>query len=201
MAGAAWRRYRSWKLWIQAAVGLVIFSVLLSPFTSKETDTEIAADATTTEPPSTTTEPVSTTPTTEASPARELENLLLKKLGKSNRKVRRVKVTGAEPGLPIVLRWAIDESLTEGYTKDKGRRETVEILGVIRAFKGVDWIGARLEGTYSMVDKLGNSSEDRVFLGEYSRDTIERINFEGFDFKNAWEITDEEPFIHPAFQY
>lgn len=123
-------------------------------------------------------------------------------MGKSNREgVDRLTHVAANPGAEIVLTWAIDENITAGLTKDTARRETVDILEVIRSFKGVDWTGARLEGTHALVDELGNASEERVFFGSYSRDTIERINFDGFNMKNAWEITDEEPFVHPAFEY
>jgi hypothetical protein len=55
-------------------------------------------------------------------------------------------------------------------------------------------------GTFPLVDQLGNSSEERVVLATYPAELVGAINFEGFDFKNAFELTDDV-FVHPAFQY
>ena len=134
-------------------------------------------------------------------PAKQLEAALLKKISRSNREgVQRLQVHAANSGLEIVLTWAISESLTSNLTKDGARLDTTEILKVIRSFTAVDYIGARIEGTYSLVDKFGNVTEERVFHGTYSKATIQRINFSNFNFKNVWDITDAPAFIHPAFR-
>ena len=59
--------------------------------------------------------------------------------------------------------------------------------------------GATFEGTYSLVDQLGNESEERVVLARYDGPTIKAINFDNFVFSDVYEIT-ESVTVHPAFQ-
>lgn len=58
-----------------------------------------------------------------------------------------------------------------------------------------------LEGTYALVDQLGNASEERVVFARYPADIVNRINFDNFDFTNVFEVAEGDPFIHPAFRY
>lgn len=199
----AWGRFRGWPIWAQALVALFLIGLVVSPFTSDSEKADRATPVTTTGATATTA-PAASTPSTTASttadPASALQASLAKELGKSNRdSVKRVEVKSADP--EVVVKWAINENVTDGLTKNQARRETVQILKVIRDFKRVDWTNVTLVGTYSLVDKLGNASEDRVFLGNYSRATVDSINFDGFDFKNAWEIAEAPRSVHPSFAY
>lgn len=74
----AWRKYRSWPLWVQIVIGIAVLSILAAPFTSSEDEPQTVAseDTTTTttqveDDETTTTEPETTTteePTTTTAP-------------------------------------------------------------------------------------------------------------------------------------
>ncbi len=111
----------------------------------------------------------------------------------------RVSELTAEPALRVIVKWAINENLSEGLTKDGARLDGTKILQAIRDAKP-DYDGVFLEGTYPLVDRFGNTSEETVVRASYSRATIERINFRNFSFKNVYEIADSAQ-IHPSFRY
>lgn len=196
----------------QVVIAVLLVSALAAPFSQDQdksrrsaSDTEetttSSRETTTTEAASgTTAAPVATTRPQD--PTKAVQDSLLKAIGKSNRKgVDRLVVQSANPGLDVVVTWAINENLSDGITKDGSRLETMKMLKWFKEnYKG-DYQGVRLEGTYSLQDRFGNATEDRVFLGTYSKATVRRINYDSVSFKTLWELTDTTPFIHPAFRY
>ncbi|MDZ7733974.1 MAG: hypothetical protein U5R31_13700 [Acidimicrobiia bacterium] len=182
--------------------------IALAAILGSDDEDETAETTTTAEPTTTTSEPATTTEqsttapsTTEPPPSllEVIEEAVGDTLGDSNRDVERFSVTIDEASGSIVVTWAIDENLTEGLTKDTARREGRDILKAIRD-SDAEYEIVTLEGTFSLVDQLGNAEEERVVFARYPRDLIEDINFENFDFKNTFEIVDGA-FIHPAFVY
>lgn len=212
-----WAKFRSWPLWVQILVGFLALSVVVGPFveedepdaettaaedttterqtTSSERSTTTERETTTTEEPTTTEAP--TTTTTEP-PAETIAQAVDDALGDSNRDVDRLAPITLVDG-HVSIRWAINDNLTEGLIKDGARIDAVEILQALHD-TGIAYATVTLEGTFPLVDQLGNSSEERVVLVTYPAELVDQINFEGFDFKNAFEITDDV-FVHPAFQY
>ena len=172
--------------------------------TERPTTTTEVRTTTTAKPTTTTAEPTTTArPTTTTAGPTQAEIIygkVKKALGKGNRDAdRRLSPVTAEPGQRVVIKWAINENLTEGLTKDTARKEAVDILKAIRDAEP-DYNGVVLEGTYSLEDQFGNTSEDRVVIADYDRTTVERINFDNFRFKNVYEIA-QSATIHPAFVY
>ncbi|MEK5323317.1 hypothetical protein [Aeribacillus sp. FSL M8-0254] len=53
--------------------------------------------------------------------------------------------------------------------------------------------------TYSLVDNYGNESEDIVIKAGFNRETVDKINFDKFDFNKIPEVADEY-WSHPAVQ-
>ena len=53
--------------------------------------------------------------------------------------------------------------------------------------------------TYSLVDNYGNESEDIVIKARFNRETVDKINFDKFDFNKIPEVADEY-WSHPAVQ-
>jgi hypothetical protein len=100
-----------------------------------------------------------------------------------------------------VIKWAIDENLTEGLTKKGAMKDVTDMLEVVQGLQkdGMPLKGATFEGTYTLVDQLGNESEDRVVLARYDGTTIKGINFDNFLFTDVYGIA-ESITIHPAFQ-
>lgn len=216
-----WSRYRKLEVKWQIGIGVLVFLVLVGLFIDEEPAQESSSSPTTTPNRRTvttekevtttssmaapTTAPTTAAPTTTTSrpdPGKALQASLLKALGRSNREgVTRVLVHSANPGLEIVLTWAINENLSEGMTKDGSRLETKKMLEWIKDNYTGDYTAVRMEGTYSLQDEYGNASEDRVFLGTYSRETVRKINYDSVNFKRLWDLTDGSTFVHPAFQY
>jgi hypothetical protein len=215
--GLAWLLWRTPRLTTKtkvvitaAAVAVLAITGAVSPDESSRRDSALAGsiadrgsgEPSTTAKPTTASTAKPATTTTTASPERELQARVSKALGASNRKHSpRVTVSFPTPGERVILTWAINENLTEGLTKDTARLEAIKILQAIDKL-GVDYSGAVLEGTYPLVDKLGNAAEETVVRASYDRATIDRINFENFLFKHVFDPdVASSAAIHPAFQY
>lgn len=126
-------------------------------------------------------------------------------IGKSNRGApTRAAVSwniGSDGENELVVRWAINENLTEGLTKDTARIEAAKILEAVRD-SGISYDRVLLDGTYPLVDRYGNESEERVVLATYDRATVERINFDGVPTHGVFELSRTDwLFVHPAFRY
>lgn len=166
----------------------------------RSTTTEEAVRSTTTEAPTTTTSTEAPTTTVPATPEERLNEEALNALGEGNRDVPRVAQVSNVEGT-VEIRWAINDNLTEGFTKDGARRDGVDILTAVRA-SGIDATTVRLVGTFSLQDQFGNVSEDEVVRATYTTATLERFNFENFDAKQAYEPSvADEVWVHPAFVY
>jgi hypothetical protein len=138
-----------------------------------------------------------------ATPAVDLQALLLAELGESNRDVSRISDFSISADL-IEIEWAINDNLTEGFIKTGARIDVADMLKVIRE-SGVPVSTVRLVGTFSMVDSFGNASEMPVERLTFSAETIEKINWSDRGYVNnvlhqyVHEIADELD-LHPAFQ-
>jgi len=158
------------------------------------------SDAQNTEKVTTAKEPATTTTSKPISANQKLSDSIKKALGKSNRGIKtRVKVTGPENGGDITVTWAINDNLTEGLIKDAARIEARDILEEVAKSK-VDYKFVNLNGTFELVDQLGNAAETEVVNTIYSKEIVDKINFENFNFKNVFDI-DPTAFIHPTFEY
>ena len=131
---------------------------------------------------------------------KKLNDAIKKTIGKNSRGIKNnIQVLGPEAGGDISITWAIDESLTEGLTKDEARIEATDILKAIVKSK-IKYTSVQLIGTYELVDKLGNTKESNVVIVNYTKELVDSINFKNFSFKNVFNI-DTTAYIHPAFQY
>jgi hypothetical protein len=55
-------------------------------------------------------------------------------------------------------------------------------------------------GTADLVDQYGNNKTEQVVALIYTRATLNKINWNGIDFHDMWNIADSAV-VHPAFQY
>lgn len=166
----------------------------------ESTTTAVEETTTATEAPTTTQAPT-TTVTEPPTQAELIEDAVADALGESNRDYEPRFTVTANPGLDIIVTWAISSNLTDGMTKDGARLEAVDILKAVREV-ATDYSGVRVEGTYPLVDQFGNSSEKRVVLASYSAETLSRFNWDQFNYKNIFEPNvADDVYLHPAFQY
>jgi len=178
-----------------------------APATTVQATTTIApvttAAPTTTAPATTLQGTTTAAPTTAKPQPIPLRQVVGNALGSSNRgKNPRPDQWDAPFGHTIILRWAIDDNLTEGLVKSGARLEVVKILKAIRSHP--DWTtkkypGVTMSGTFTLVNDLGEESEDVVIRAHYDRATINRMNFDNIDFHRILNVADPV-FIHPTFQ-
>ena len=143
--------------------------------------------------------PATVPPPPPPSPQDVLKAKLNKALGPTNRSVPRFASIDAQTGGPITVKWAIDENITNGLTKDTARIEAKDLLKAIRD-SGFDYSHVTLIGTFPLQDVYGNAQEETVVTAGYDEATVNRINFDNIDSKNMFTIADSESVV-PAFQY
>lgn len=149
-------------------------------------------------PPTEIPEPTATAPPTATlEPIQALHNALADAIGGSNRDADpRLEVTDFDGTVEVI--WTINDNLTDGMIKGGAR---LDIRNMLEVMAGTDYPYSNIifRGTFPLVDNFGNSSEETVVTAEYSRETVERINFSNFLTDNVYTIADDV-FIHAAFQ-
>lgn len=188
-------------------LGCCVLSVIASMFTDGEGKAEdVAAEsqeideptATATEAPAPTEtpEPTATVPPTDTpeptvvlSPEDELLQSLNEVLGDSNRGFEPKWTFNDEDGSAFV-NWAIDDNMTENMIRDGAKLDIYEMLEQF-SDTAYPYTDVAFRGTFGLVDQFGNVSEQAVVVVKYQRETVERINFDGFLFDNVYEIADE----------
>ena len=95
------------------------------------------------------------------------------------------------------MQWAINDNLTSGMIAGSARLDIRNMLEVI-ADSQEPYTSVLFRGTFSLVDQLGNASEDTVVEATFTKSVIDRINFENFLTDNVYAIA-EETNIHREF--
>lgn len=163
-------------------------------------------------PPSPTPLPVEPTPTATPEPTPEptataapvtpedaLRDNLSQALGETANRDDLPKVDSVSISLDVItIRWAIDDGFSNAGIRTGAQIDIKEILQVV-AESGLPYAILNLEGTFSLVDALGNSSEAVVVWATYEPETISQINWPNFLHKNVYEIATTHKF-HPAFE-
>lgn len=207
---------RGWaKLAILTGLLLIIFACLrLAGRTSNSPSAEISNNTATpsllppTSPPSpmATTQPTETPEPTEtlvptpSDPAEQLLYNIEHALGDNNRDVPRIGEYwfNADSGL-IYVQFAIDDNLGIRMIRTGARIDTLTILEEVSQ-TSLDYSGVDVLGTFELVDQYGNTSESIVTSLYYTRETVERINFDNMLFENVYEIADNVGMIHLEFR-
>ena len=130
---------------------------------------------------------------TERTPEQLLRSEIISELGTSNRDVDRLQdLTYSDSNVRV--RWAINDNLTQGWRTAGARGDAQEILRVI-AESGLLYQTVELEGTFSLVDVYGNSEESVVIQAEYTKATLDLVNWDSFRQRNVFLIA-ERSTIH-----
>lgn len=144
--------------------------------------------------PSATPEP----PTAPPSFADQVRAAVSGALSKGNRDLERISTIEAEENGRIYVQWTINDNLTEGFIKNGAQLDIKNILKGLHD-SGVSYQRVVFEGSFPLVDTLGNSKEAIVVHAEYPRKTVDAINWGNFLTKNTYVIA-EKVAIHPAFR-
>ncbi len=201
---------QKWWFWVALAVvvAALLFagcSIVIGAANMTTTTTEQAAPAyapteTTQSDTPTTTKPLSAQEQLTA----EVTNAVGKALGDSNRDMpARPDLVHATRGEEVFVGWPVNESLTEGTTKDEARIETMNVLKAVRGTKA--WTIGKykaitVRGTYPLVNDYGEQSEETVFNLTFNRATVNRFVFDNLDTHKVF-LHASSGKVHPAFQY
>ena len=132
----------------------------------------------------------------EAASATSFQTQIGSALGSSNRDVQRVSAARLQ-GERLFVQWAINDNLMSGMIARSARLDIRNMLEVI-ADSQEPYTSVLFRGTFSLVDQLGNASEDTVVEATFTKSVIDRINFENFLTDNVYAIA-EETNIHREF--
>lgn len=139
--------------------------------------------------PTTTTRPTETpqpTPAAPLSPEDQLQVDIENVLNKSNRDVPRITEISSSTGV-INIKFTINDNLSEDMIKSGAKMDIADILKAV-AQNGVEYNLINIEGTFSMIDQLGNSEEKTVAWATYDSATVSQINWDNFQWKNVYNI-------------
>ncbi|MEW5871454.1 MAG: tetratricopeptide repeat protein [Chloroflexota bacterium] len=138
-------------------------------------------------------------PTATLEPREALQAEVEEVLGSGNRGIPRLtKLTFDDSDNSILVNWAIDDNFTEKLIKYGAKLDATKILRTI-AESGIDYSYVILTGSFSMVDKFGNTSEDNVVNLTFYKTTVDRINWDNFLGGDIYSIADYAT-IWVAFQ-
>jgi hypothetical protein len=112
-----------------------------------------------------------------------------------------ITVAPGPDGDIVTAKFKVSDNFTKGLIKDGARINTVDILKYVQAaypnLAEVDVIAVA-----DMVDVYGRTSVDQVATLTYSRATLDKIDWNNFDFKNIWNVPIAFPvWVHRDLQY
>lgn len=138
-------------------------------------------------------------PTALSDPRAALRHSIEETLGKGNRGVPRITEVNFNDPEPkaIIVRWAINDSLTEGFIISGAQHDATNILKAIDD-SGIDYSYVILSGSFPLVDTYGKTEEKNVVNLTFNKSTTERIEWEGFNSDNIYYIADEA-YVHTLF--
>ncbi|MDQ0414573.1 DUF308 domain-containing protein [Mesobacillus stamsii] len=136
----------------------------------------------------------------QETPDYKLKQAVTKALGKeSNREGDKItKLTFDQETGNILVNFKGDENFTENMTITGVQLDIKDTLKAIKT-TGVAFNNINIVVSYSMVDQYGNAEESKVIDLDYSKDTIDKINFDNFNTDNIYTVSDIVNFVHQAF--
>lgn len=162
------------------------------PPTQTLTPTETPLPTATIDQAITTLTPTNTpAPTATFDPHADFKSDVTEILGKGNRDVPRITAINfddPEPGA-IFINWALNDNLTVNMTGYGARSEASKILQALHD-RGVEYRYIVLSGSFAMVDKFGNTTEDNIFNLTFNKSTVDKINWNNFLVDNVDDIAD-----------
>jgi hypothetical protein len=147
------------------------------------------------EPP-TPTPPPTDTPTPE-SPETKARRIVEEALGSGNRDIERITAFAMSEA-EIYVAWTINDNLTGNMIVDGAKLDIVDVAEALDK-SGLLTGSLRMEGSFPMVDVYGNAEEMIVVKIDLSQETLNKINWDGFDFNKIYIVADTA-WVHPGFE-
>jgi len=128
-------------------------------------------------------------PTAALSALDALKEAISATLGDGNRNVRRLNSLTMDDIDGISVQFAINDNLNEDLIRLGARRDVFRILELVHDSR-IGYSSVGIVGTFPMKDSYGNVTEGKVVSLLYKKATIDKINWDGFDYDNMFEIAD-----------
>ena len=144
----------------------------------------------------------STSTVTPTTPEGAINAIIKKELDVSNRegveKIAGIDIVNAGYGYNIDIHFAIDDNLSESFIKGSAQMDAFDTMKTLYTSDiDIQWVD--MYGTFSMVDKYGNTSEIEVLHARLGRDAANKINWENMNREGLFDILDFLEW-HPAFR-
>ena len=207
-----WSKFRGWfgrrskigKLLVLICL-LFLCAAIGSLFDTEEGEggAEIAVASTplsTWTPSPTRTRRPTVTATATLSPQAHLEAIIAKALGASNREVDRgvsVDIIPTDKGNEVYVEWNINDNFSDASILRGALRDVLDIGEALKK-SGLRITTLDLVGSFVMVDKYGNHSEDPVLTVTFEAETLSKINWDGMLIENVPNVADHI-WVHAAF--
>jgi hypothetical protein len=98
----------------------------------------------------------------------------------------------------IYVAWTINDNLTGNMIVDGAKLDIVDVAEALDK-SGLLTGSLRMEGSFPMVDVYGNAEEMIVVKIDLSQETLNKINWDGFDFNKIYIVADTA-WVHPGFE-
>jgi tetratricopeptide (TPR) repeat protein len=161
----------------------------------------VAAIAINTPAPSQSTAPTLQANNTSLEPIEQLKILVADALGTSNREVPRLSdVSWDSSRSEIAVTFAAQDNLSEDMIKRGVQMDIVNILRTIQTSNtSLQYKSIVAVATFSLVDVYGNSKESNIVIATYTRENLNKINWDNFLTDDIYLIANQDSlFIHPA---
>jgi len=143
------------------------------------------------------------TPSITLEPIEQLKYDVAEVLGESNRDVPRLSnFRLSADGSDLEVYFSAQDILTKDMTIFGIKKDIVDILQTIhQSNTPIQYEYVVVIATLPLVDVYGNSNEREVVIATYSRETLDKVNWEKFLTDNVYKIAlQENLFIHQAIQ-
>jgi len=147
-------------------------------------------------------DPGTATPTAQTlavAPIDELRLQIEASLGNGNRDIARLTAFDwSETDQTLIIKWAINDNLSSHLIMVGIQKDVTDMLNVISQ-SGLlpNYQFITFVGTFPLSDTFGNVAEERVVTASYDKTTVDKINWDGFQYPDVFAIADLVN-IHPA---
>lgn len=135
-------------------------------------------------------------PTTPLAPMDQFKADLVTKLGNGNRDIPRLTESHIE-NTTLYVTIAADDNIFEDSIIVGMLNDIVNTMKLAKNLE--DWDLLTVVVTFPLVDNYGNTKEGNVIIADYTRETVNKIQFDTFFKDKTLVIANQESlFIHPA---
>lgn len=140
-------------------------------------------------------------PTETPEPFEYLKSLVADALGTSNRDVPRLSGFSWEAeSSEIAVIFTAEDNLTVDLINRGIQMDIVDILRTIQSCNTpIPYKSIVAVATFPLVDVYGNSNESNVVIATYTRENLDKVNWDNFITDNIYLIANQDSlYIHPA---